>query len=158
MYDLAAYYWLTPQLALAIEGFTVNNAIETSASNGGHIDVNVKHAEFATRYYGDLHALLSRVHPGFIRPFGTIGAGLYSMTQTSFTAGVAYGADTHLGMSLGAGLAFEIAPKLLSLELLGRWNSVTFNDTHREYFWASNGVPDLTGELVSWNANIHVAL
>ena len=157
MYDLAFYYWLTPELTIDLEGFTASNSFETSGSNGGRVKVDVKHVEFGTRYYGDLHALLSRVTPGFISPFAAVGMGLYSMTQASLFQAASEPADTQLGMALGAGLKFDIAPRTLALELLGRWNSVTFKDTYSSQFQASNGLADLTGQLVSWNANVLVS-
>lgn len=151
MYDLALYYWLTPELAIDIEGFSAN-ASEGAGSQLG-TSINVKHLEFATRYYFDVHQLLSRIAPGFISPFATVGAGVYSM---SFWQNGTQPADTELGMTLGGGLRFEVVPRTLSLELLGRWNSVTFQDTYSQAY-QTQGAPDLTGQFVSWNANAVVS-
>jgi opacity protein-like surface antigen len=156
MYDIAAYYWLTSQIAVDVEGSTVNDSYVTSTDNGGNVNVNVKHLEFGLRYYGDLHSVLARVFSGFVSPFATLGLGVFSMTKTSFIQSTSEPADNQIGMTLGAGLRFELAPKTLFLELMGRWNSVTFSDTYTPQFQASNNVPDQTGQFISWNANVLV--
>ncbi len=156
MYDLAFYYRLTPQLSIDVEGSTVDDAYDTTVDNGGHVTVNFKHLEFGVRYYGDLHSLLPRIVPGFISPFAALGAGVYSMSKTSFEQNSSTPAETQLGMTVGAGLRFEVVQRLLSLELLGRWNSVSFSDTYTVAFLNSNNVPDQTGQFVSWNANLLV--
>jgi hypothetical protein len=154
IYDLTLLYWLTPHVALDIEGFYARPSTNYWATDaGGAIDTGIKHIEFGTRLYGDLRSIAPRL--GFISPFFTLGAGIYSKSDESWSDSTVSSTDNELGMSVGAGVRLQVIPKSIAFEFLGRWNSVNFRDNDSMAFFNS-GIPDLSGQIFTWNGNLVV--
>ncbi len=152
MYDLTVQYSLAPQVSLHAEA-SQGGYFYYGGNSNGRVDGRLRSLEVGTRIYGDLSSILPRLD--FMSPFVTVGAALFSKTET--TGEAASATDNQLGMNLGAGLKFSILPRNVAFEILGRWNSVNFADTGSSNF-ASNGLRDLSGQIFSWNGNLLITL
>lgn len=152
MVDGKLHYWFDFNFAIDMDFYFASHFYETSTDNGGHVDVSLIHVGLDVKYYFDTKNLSSAI--SFANPYILAGFGAYSQTKSSFVQSTTEPADTSIGMGLGGGLEFTLAPKKCYLEFEGKYHIVTFQDTFSTSFQSSNNIPDLTGGFYTFTANI----
>jgi hypothetical protein len=150
-YDLTALYWITNHLALGLE---LSQASDSYTPTGGNrVNVGISHVELNARVYANLRSVAPAL--GFVSPFLAVGGGAYLETQSAPDGGLVAAQDLEPGMSVSAGLKFNIIPQSVAFELAGRWDSVTFKDSYSQQF-ASQGIPSLSGQLFGMSGSLSV--
>jgi opacity protein-like surface antigen len=149
-YEFKALDYLTSQIAvdLRVSSLTEMNQAEP----GFQLNTSLVRVGLDFIYYGDLHSVAPAL--SFMSPFASIGGGIYYKSDSANNSATT--SESPFGMSLGAGLKFELTHRI-SLELAERWDSVKFNDTYTTLYTA-DGVPDLTGQFFNTSASIVVSL
>ena len=148
--DFKFHYWFDFNLAIDM-GFSIaSHFYDTKANNIGRVDVSMFHPAFDLKYYFDTKNLGSAI--SFSNPYIIVGAGSFTKTENFLLLGQ-QDSTSGLGLSLGAGLEFVIAPKKTYLAIEGKMHFVRFKDTYTTLF-QSQGLPNLTGNFYTMTCNL----
>lgn len=151
MFDFKLHYWFDFNFAIDLGFFTAKHFFESAAQVAqGYMDVNMLHVGLDVKYYFDTKNLGSAIT--FANPYVLIGVGSFSKTQNSVQQGIT-DPDYALGVSLGGGLEFAVAPRKTYIEIEGKVHIVTFKDTFTTNY-QSAGLPNLTGLFYTVSANV----
>lgn len=150
MVDVKVHYWFDFNIAMTLGFYTAPHYFTTPTT--GQNNVSMFTAYIDAKYYfstKDLSAALS-----FANPYLMVGAGIYNKSEYAPLISQVPTQMSSVGVSVGVGLEFIVAPKKTYLEIEGKMHIVNFADSGSNLYQTTNQIPNLSGNFWTISSNL----